>query len=115
MVGGRTNVLQPHIKGISLVDRKNEQGYLIVVNQGRKELAIFGRADHEYKGSISIEPGEQVDGAKDLRRIHTINAPLPRFPEGVLLIEDNDKGIALPNTKLVDARKISRALKSLQR
>jgi hypothetical protein len=69
-----------------------EKGYLVVVGQGpktgRSRLNVYDRQDCHFVGAIIPSPanGNAVEFAS---AVAVSSAPLPEFPEGLLLIRDH--------------------------
>jgi 3-phytase len=83
--------LIPDVEGIGLYSLPESKGYLVVVGQGlktgRSRLNVYDRQDCRFVGAIVPSPanGNAVEFAA---AVAVTSAPLPEFPEGLLLIRD---------------------------
>ena len=96
-VARRDRPLVPDVEGIALAEGPDGGGYLVVSSQGDDSFAVYRReGDNAYVGSFRVEEVESTDG------LDVSTRPLgPRFPDGVLVVQDGDNGDEHQNFKLV--------------
>jgi 3-phytase len=103
------------VEGISLYKMDNGGGYLVASAQGADRFVFYERQPpHRLIGAIRIASSRDglVDGVSHTDGIDANSAPLPQYPRGLLIVQDD----ANPwieqdqNFKLVDWRDVETAL-----
>ncbi|HTQ40536.1 MAG TPA: phytase [Pirellulales bacterium] len=84
--------LIPDVEGIGLYSLPGSKGYLVVVGQGKKtdrsRVNVYDRQDYHFVGAI-IPSAADGNGVEFASAVAVTSAPLPEFPEGLLLIRDH--------------------------
>ena len=103
------------VEGLSLYTMDNGRGYLVVSAQGADRFVLYERQPpHRVVGAIRIAASRDgsVDGVSHTDGLEANSAPLPQYPRGLLIVQDD----ANPwiekdqNFKLVDWRNIESAI-----
>jgi 3-phytase len=103
------------VEGMSLYKLDNGAGYLVVSAQGADRFILYERQPpHRVVGAIRIASSRdgRVDGVSHTDGLEASSAPLPQYPRGLLIVQDD----ANPwiekdqNFKLVDWRSIESAI-----
>lgn len=103
------------VEGVSLYLKADGAGYLVASAQGADRYVIYDRKPpHAALGVFKIGPSAdgKVDGTSVTDGLDASSAPLPGFPAGVLVVQDDANPIAEidQNFKIVDWREIERVL-----
>jgi 3-phytase len=103
------------VEGMSLWVGEGGAGYLVVSAQSKDRYVIYDRKPpHAVVGAISVGPSRdgKVDGASHTDGLDVMSSPLPGFPKGVLVVQDdaNPTREADQNFKIVDWREVEAAL-----
>ena len=103
------------VEGVSLYLKADGSGYLVASAQGADRYVIYDRKPpHAALGVFRIGPSAdgKVDGTSVTDGLDASSAPLPGFPAGVLVVQDDANPIAEidQNFKIVDWREIERVL-----
>ncbi|HEY1601042.1 MAG TPA: phytase [Pirellulales bacterium] len=105
--------LVPDVEGICLYCLGPMQGYLVVVGQGakseRSRLNVYDRQDLHFVGAIvpSAAGGNAVEFASG---VAVTSAPLPDFPQGLLLVKDRNNPNASEDFKYFSWADCAKAL-----
>ncbi len=103
------------VEGISLYAEEDGTGYLVVSAQGADRFVLYERQPpHRVVGAIRITSSRDgtVDGVSHTDGVEANSAALPRYPRGLLIVQDD----ANPwiekdqNFKLVDWRSVEAAI-----
>jgi 3-phytase len=103
------------VEGMSLWAGGGGAGYLVVSAQSEDRYVIYDRKPpHAAVGVISVGPSRdgKVDGVSHTDGLDVMSSPLPGFPKGVLVVQDdaNPTREADQNFKVVDWREVEAAL-----
>ncbi len=103
------------VEGVSLYLKADGAGYLVASAQGADRYVIYDRKPpHAALGVFKIGPSAdgKVDGTSVTDGLDASSAPLPGFPAGVLVVQDDANPTAEidQNFKIVDWREIERVL-----
>lgn len=109
------NGLVADVEGMSLWRGPGAEGYLVVSAQTRDRYVIYDRAPpHAVRGVITVAASADgaIDAVTHTDGLDVSSAPLPGFPAGVLVVQDdgNPKSGVDQNFKLVDWRAVMAAL-----
>ncbi|MGL4465752.1 MAG: phytase [Planctomycetia bacterium] len=101
--GGR---LTPDVEGLTIVVEPNGTGLLVVSSQGSDEYFVYQRqAPNAYLGQFKVVDFAGIDGTSGTDGVDAESTPLgPKFPNGVLVIQDDVNDGKLQNFKLIDLR-----------
>ncbi|WP_298424752.1 phytase [uncultured Kordia sp.] len=107
--------MQADFEGVTLYDKGNGEGYIILSSQGNNSYAVFDRITNAYIGSFSIVDGAEIDGTYDTDGIDVTSVAFgTTYPKGFFVAQDgaNTKGkdSLNQNFKLVDWKVIEKAL-----
>jgi 3-phytase len=114
-VGGASGLVAD-LEGVSIWHGKGGGGYILLSNQGANRYAVYRRDDaNAYVGSFELVDDVRtgIDGTADTDGLAVTRQPVgPRFPDGLLVVQD---GSNLPagqnqNFKYVSWRDIASAL-----
>lgn len=88
--GGKN--LSIDVEGVTLYDRDDDSGYLIVSSQGDASYAVYEReGDNRYLGSFRIgDSAEGVDGTSSTDGLTVTNVPVGDFDKGLLVVQDGE-------------------------
>jgi len=78
-------------EGVSLWAGRGGRGYLVLSSQGNNTYAVFERQGrNRYLGSFAIapDPSRGIDGVSETDGLDVTSAPLPGFPDGLLVTQD---------------------------
>ncbi|WP_250459390.1 phytase [Microbulbifer litoralis] len=96
------------VEGVALYLNDEGDGgksYLVVSSQGNNSYALFDRDGSEFVGHFRVEmnPQRGVDGSSETDGLEVTSAPLPDYPQGLLIVQDgrNRMPAATQNFKLV--------------
>lgn len=103
------------VEGMSLYLKPDGAGYLVVSAQGANRYVIYDRKPpHAALGVINIGPSAdgKVDGTSTTDGLDASSAPLPGFPAGILVVQDDANPVSEvdQNFKIVDWRDVEKAL-----
>lgn len=107
--------LRDDLEGVGLYAQSDGRGYLVVSSQGDNTYAVFERqGQNRYVGSFAIGPNPQagIDGVSETDGLDLSSAPLPGYPDGLLVTQDgyNVSPSENQNFKLVSWSAIARRL-----
>jgi len=89
------------VEGLAIRRRPGGGGELIASSQGNNSYAVYRRASGAYLGSFVVADGA-IDGAEDTDGLDVATAALgPRFPDGLLVVQDGSNDDGNQNFKLV--------------
>ncbi|GAA1683454.1 phytase [Glycomyces endophyticus] len=84
------DVLHTDIEGLTIYSTGRGQGYLLASSQGDDSFAVYNlRGRNAYLGSFAIESGA-VDSTQHSDGADVVNASLPGYPGGLLVVQDGD-------------------------
>ncbi|MGH1385516.1 phytase [Kordia sp.] len=110
---GDTN-MKADFEGVTLYDKGEGIGYIILSSQGNNSYAVFDRITNAYIGSFNIADGAEIDGTYDTDGIDVTSVAFTKYPKGFFIAQDgaNTKGkdSLNQNFKLVDWKSIETAL-----
>ena len=103
------------VEGISLYTMADGAGYLVVSAQGADRFVLYQRQPpHEVVGAMRIASSKDglVDGVSHTDGIEANSSPLPQYPRGLLIVQDdaNPHIEKDQNFKLVDWRDVETGL-----
>jgi 3-phytase len=105
--------LVPDVEGLCLYRMGPTDGYLIVVGQGskfaRSRLNVYDRQDAHFLGAI-VPSAANGNGVEFASGVAVTSAPLPGFPQGLLLIKDRDNPNASQDFKYFSWADCAKAL-----
>ncbi len=107
--------MKDDFEGVTLYDKGNGEGYIILSSQGNNSYAVFDRVSNQYLGSFKIADGT-IDGTYDTDGIDVTSVAFStKYPEGFFVAQDGvntqKKDTLSQNFKIVDWRKIKAKLK----
>lgn len=107
--------MKADFEGVTLYDKGNGKGYIILSSQGNNSYAIFDRETNAYLGSFNIADGKEIDGTYDTDGIDVTSVAFNEtYPKGFFIAQDgaNTKGkdSLNQNFKLVNWKSIEEAL-----
>ena len=115
-VGGASGLVAD-LEGVSIWHGRGGDGYIVLSNQGANRYAVYRRDDaNAYVGSFELVDDARtgIDGTADTDGLAVTSQPVgPRFPDGLLVVQD---GSNLPagqnqNFKYVSWRDVASALR----
>jgi 3-phytase len=78
------------IEGLTIYSTGRGKGYLLASSQGDNTYAVYDlKGDNDYLGSFAIESGD-VDATQHSDGADVVNASLPGYPGGLLVVQDGD-------------------------
>lgn len=91
------------VEGLTIYRVDGRRGYLIASSQGRSEFVVYRREEmNEPVGRFRIGAGGGIDAVSSTDGIAACSCALgPRFPAGVLVVQDDDNGGEPQNFKLL--------------
>jgi len=100
--------LKADLEGVALYTRPDGAGYLVVSSQGNNSYAVYDRQPpNRYLTSFRIADHAGIDGVSETDGLEVVSAPLgPRFPKGLLVVQDGDNRPGTQNFKLIDWREV---------
>lgn len=109
-VGG--GALTADVEGLAIYPERSEKGWLVASSQGDSTFAVFRLPDEELAGRFRIGAGRNgtVDEVTHTDGIEITPLALPGYPEGLLVVQDDEDDSGRQNYKLVDWRDIRNAL-----
>ncbi len=93
--------LTADVEGLSIYYAKGDRGYLIASSQGSDTFLAYDRTgDHAY--AFTIDPRDAaIDDVSDTDGVNVVSQPLgPRFPKGLLVVQDGAARSGKQNFKL---------------
>ncbi|WP_420331762.1 phytase [Oceanicaulis alexandrii] len=96
-------------EGVALWPQDGAAPWLVVSSQGDNAYAVFNTADNGLIGRFEINGGE-IDRTSETDGIDVHALPLPGYPEGVFLAQDDAEDTGGQNFKLADLAAIRAAL-----
>ena len=87
--------LAADVEGVAIYYAADGKGFLIASSQGENKYAVYRREGaNEYVGKFAIVANERgVDGVSDTDGLDVTSAALgPRFPAGLLVVQDGENG-----------------------
>jgi 3-phytase len=111
----RKRGLVADVEGMSLWVGEGGAGFLVVSAQSKDRYVIYDRQPpHAVRGVISVGPSRNgaVDGVSHTDGLDVSSSPLPGFPRGVLVVQDDANPVSEvdQNFKIVDWRDVEAAL-----
>lgn len=89
------------VEGLAIIDRSSGGGELVASSQGNNSYAAYRRDSGAYIGSFVVADGA-IDGAEDTDGLDLTTENLgPRFPNGLLVVQDGSNDGGNQNFKLV--------------
>ncbi|WP_198667632.1 phytase [Glycomyces dulcitolivorans] len=78
------------IEGLTIYSTGRGKGYLLASSQGDNTYAVYDlKGSNDYLGSFAIESGD-VDATQHSDGADVVNATLPGYPGGLLVVQDGD-------------------------
>ena len=104
--------LRYNCEGIAIYAGRDGDGYVVVSSQGSNDFTVYERAgDGRYVGRFSIGAAAGVDEVTHCDGVEVTSASLgARFPEGLLVVQDDRNPGANQNFKLVSWQAVRDAL-----
>lgn len=99
------------VEGLALYSTGPERGYLVASSQGTHSYAVYRREGaNEPLGSFRLVTGNGIDTVSETDGLELVSVPLgPRFPEGLLVVQDDKNEGLTKNFKLVSWADVRRA------
>jgi 3-phytase len=96
--------LTADVEGLAIAAGPDAAGYLVASSQGSGSYVLYERGgDNAFVGEFAVGSGDGVDGTSDTDGLEVTTADLgPRFPDGLLVVQDGDNDGQNQNYKLVD-------------
>lgn len=115
IIGTRDLNMKADFEGVTLYDKGNGQGYVILSSQGNNSYAVFDRVSNQYLGTFKIADGN-IDGTYDTDGIDVTSVAFgAKYPKGFFVAQDGantqKKDTLTQNFKIIDWRKIETKLK----
>jgi len=102
--------LAAEVKGLAFVPSADGNGRLVVADVAAARYAVY-RADGRLEGRFAIGPGEGVDAVGESEGLALAAMPLgDRYPDGLMVVADQDNDDAASNFKLIGWRDVVAAL-----
>ncbi|MFF7266729.1 phytase [Streptomyces sp. NPDC008159] len=94
--------LSADVEGLTLLQERDGDGYLLASSQGDDTFALYDREvseDNEYEGGFRIAAATPaLDGVQECDGAAILNAPLGRrYPRGLLVVQDGQETPAVPD------------------
>ncbi|MEU6803605.1 phytase [Streptomyces neyagawaensis] len=94
--------LSADVEGLTLLQERDGDGYLLASSQGDDTFALYDREvseDNEYEGGFRIGAATPtLDGVQECDGAAILNAPLGRrYPRGLLVVQDGQETPAVPH------------------
>ncbi|MFJ7043450.1 phytase [Streptomyces sp. NPDC101112] len=94
--------LSADVEGLTLLQERDGDGYLLASSQGDDTFALYDREvseDNEYEGGFRIGAATPtLDGVQECDGAAILNAPLGRrYPRGLLVVQDGQETPAVPD------------------
>jgi 3-phytase len=107
--------LVPDVEGLAIYEGRAQTGYLIASSQGSNHFVVYTRGgSNDYVQTFTVVAGNQIDEVTHTDGIDTVSAHVgPRFPVGLLVVQDGWNDGHHQNFKLVSWRSIEDAIQSL--
>ncbi|MFJ8916541.1 phytase [Amycolatopsis sp. NPDC102389] len=112
--------LKADVEGLTLLNQKDGDGYLLASSQGDNTFAAYDREigdDNEYEGGFRVTAASAtLDGTEESDGAAVLNEPLgSKYPNGLLVVQDGDdkpgeEGRDATNFKFVDLKRVLDAL-----
>lgn len=98
-----TGRLTPDVEGLALIFTGPEAGYLVASSQGSNEFMVYRReVPNEFVAAFRVGTAHGIDEVTGTDGIDATSAPLgDRFPQGLLVVQDDENGDDPQNFKLV--------------
>jgi len=105
--------LIPDVEGLTIYYGRNQTGYLIASSQGSNNFIVYTRGgSNDYVQTFTVVAGNKLDEVTSTDGIDTVSAHLgPRFPVGLLVVQDDRNDDHHQNFKLVSWQSIEDALR----
>jgi 3-phytase len=97
------------VEGLSIYAQGEDGGYLIASSQGDSAYAVFALPEERYVGRFAVADGD-VDGTSETDGLDASSRPLPGYPRGLVVIQDDADDQGGQNYKLVDWADVAAAL-----
>ncbi|CAM5351413.1 Hydrolase OS=Streptomyces fumanus OX=67302 GN=GCM10018772_27120 PE=4 SV=1 [Streptomyces fumanus] len=117
---GGTRLTAGDVEGLTLVQQKDGDGYLLASSQGDDTFAAYDRETgeaNEYEGGFRVTAASAaLDGSEECDGAAALNQPLgSRYPHGLLVVQDGhdapgDGDTGVTNFKYVDLGDVLDAL-----
>jgi len=104
--------LRHDVEGLAIRREGPGTGYLIVSNQGKDDFLVYRReGDNEFAGRFKVAGNGSIDGVTHTDGIEVVGGPVgSRFPEGFLIVQDDDNEGENQNFKLVPWENVAATL-----
>jgi 3-phytase len=104
-------ILVMDAEGLALAPEGNNGGHLIASSQGDNAYSLYSLPNAKFAGRFQITAGT-IDGTSETDGLELALGDFgPRFPNGVLVVQDGDNTPDTQNFKLVSWGDVIRALK----
>ncbi len=92
----------------------DQQTLLVVSSQGDNSFAVYDTANDQYLYSFHVVSNKHIDGVTETDGLDIVSNPLPGFPRGLLVVQDDDnrQPRANQNFKLVSWSNVEQAADS---
>lgn len=106
--------MKADFEGVTIYDKGNGKGYVILSSQGNNSYAVFDRVSNKYLGSFAIKDGN-IDGTYDTDGIDVTSVAFgKKYPKGFFIAQDGantqEKDSLNQNFKIVDWKSIEKKL-----
>lgn len=96
------------VKGVELVEFADGSGYLLASDADVSRVLVYSLDSLEYVGAVVIGASENIDGAEESEGLAVSTLAIsPAYPNGLLVIADDDNGDDHTNYKLVSWQDIT--------
>lgn len=103
--------LAADVEGLALY-RSDGATYLVVSSQGDDSYAVYDTTSGAHLGSFRVGDHPEIDETSETDGIAVTSVPLPGFPNGLLVVQDDDNPGGNQNFKLVSWTDVRDALGS---
>ena len=105
--------LVPDVEGLALYEGRAQTGYLMASSQGSNHFIIYTRGgSNAYVQTFTVVAGNKIDEVTHTDGIDTVSAHVgPRFPAGLLVVQDDQNDDHHQNFKLVSWQSIADAIR----
>lgn len=99
------------VEGVTLI-RDGERTYLLVSSQGDSAFAVWDvtAADPLYVGRFRVGAADGIDAVTGTDGLDAWSGPIGRYPEGLVVVQDDENEGLSQNFKLVDWRAVREVL-----
>lgn len=107
--------LRHDVEGLAIYRADERTGYLVASNQGKDDFLVYAReGDNDFAGRFKVVMDDETDDVRHTDGIEIVSGPLgPRFPRGMLIVQDGKNDGENQNFKLVPWENVAATLHRL--